>query len=115
MINCVGGFGHRSVEEMRQKLRTRIQEYVIRKQAMFKFGTDDGNWTEVEADEVTLAKRASGGKEYFEWCQCLGLMQHGVPETLVLEALPVRQCFEERQEQAAHERHVETYRYEVPR
>ena len=91
MIHCVGGFGHHTVEDMRHKLRTHIQEYVINKQATFKFGTDDGNWTEVEADEVTLAKRASGDNEYSEWCQYLGLMQRGAPETLVLEALPVRQ------------------------
>ena len=52
-------------------------------------GFDNGEWAEVEADEVTLAKRADGGG-YSEWWQYLGIMRRGAPETLILEALPVR-------------------------
>ena len=46
-------------------------------------------WAEVEADEVTLAKRSQDGV-HMEWCQYVGIMRRGAPETLILEALPVR-------------------------
>ena len=90
LMHTLYGFKHSIIEEWKGRFREHIAKYVESKQADITFALPD-TWVDVEADEVTLGKRAASplGRRV-EWIQFLGLMRRGSPETLVLVQLPPR-------------------------
>ena len=90
LIHSLGGFQHTVIEQWKAKFRSHIRKFVDEHQNQIKFHIP-GEWVDVEADEVTLGKRAltSSGR-IVKWIQYIGLMRRGSPETLVLLQLPPR-------------------------
>eukprot|EP00971_Amphidinium_carterae_P242258 4810255-Amphidinium_carterae.1 len=76
------------VESMVARCRVHLAEYVLKIQENIFFGVD-GYHVDVEADEITFAKRAAAGGGV-TWTQYLGLVRCGSPETLMLIKLPDR-------------------------
>ena len=70
-----------------------IESHVERKQTDISFGSgDQDQWREVEADEVTVGKRADAEapETRVTWDNFLGLVERGRPDSLVLVELPAR-------------------------
>ena len=83
---------HKTVESIYRKWRKTCAKDTAQQQENIELGNGI-TWTQVEADEVTLAKRLAGNPDEFkplEWDSYLGLMVRGRPETLVLIYLGAR-------------------------
>ena len=90
LMHSLGGWSHFIIEQWKSKFRSHICSYVEKEQDNIQMGIP-GQWADIEADEVTLGKRASSpGGKVVRWIQYLGLMRRGSPETLVLIQLPAR-------------------------
>ena len=84
------GVSHQTVERLNDRLRLHIAEYVRMQQDKIIFNDSDAI-AEIEADEVTICRRASGDeKKPVVWTQYLGIMRRGHPHTLVLVKMPDR-------------------------
>eukprot|EP00971_Amphidinium_carterae_P276030 5477369-Amphidinium_carterae.1 len=78
---------HCAVESIYGRCRDHLAGYVLEKHKHIVLGVP-GRQVDVEADEITFAKRAVEGG--VTWTQYLGLVRRGSPETLVLIKLPDR-------------------------
>ncbi len=83
------GVNHKSVEHMAVALDEQRYLYVLRNEKNIVFG-GESDWVDVEADEVDLAKYApkftegSSPTNPVTWEQWCGVLQRGVPGSLVL-------------------------------
>ena len=79
-----------TVQRFFDKVRTHLVSYVTRKQDEVLL-SDEGFWTDVEVDEVTLSKMDDGSENKpISWVQYLGIIRRGHPATLILVPLPIR-------------------------
>jgi hypothetical protein len=79
---------HKFISDMSHRLDTARSRYVRRKEKDIIFGNGEGGpWVDVEADEVDLAKvicMEGDGTKKMHWQQWAGVVQRGVPSSLVL-------------------------------
>ena len=84
------GIPSATIERFFDKIRLHLASYVTLKQDEVLL-SDDGFWSDVEVDEVTLTKMDDGSdKKPMSWVQYLGIVRPGHPATLILVPLPVR-------------------------
>eukprot|EP00971_Amphidinium_carterae_P328574 6460525-Amphidinium_carterae.1 len=76
------GMDHKMVERMYTTLRAEVANKVLQVQGGIDLNPT-GRWVDCEADEVTLCKK-SAGDGHVTWCQYLGVVRRGFPQTLIL-------------------------------
>eukprot|EP00971_Amphidinium_carterae_P000519 10673-Amphidinium_carterae.1 len=75
---------------MAKRFRTHVRQYAHIKQRDIVYGSS-GCIEEVEVDEVTFSRYASGDPSApVAWIGYIGMVARGKPETLKLLAMPVR-------------------------
>eukprot|EP00971_Amphidinium_carterae_P077943 1541969-Amphidinium_carterae.1 len=72
---------------MHARVRSHLRDFVVSQQATIKLDVP-GHRPDIEADEVTFAKRAVDGG--VTWTQYLGMVRRGAPDSLIMIKLPDR-------------------------
>ena len=90
VIHLHYGISHATIERTSAKLRSHISSWVHKEQSHINFFAG-GGIPEIEIDECTFTKFASGDKHKpIAWLGYVGLIRRGDPSSLKLIALPPR-------------------------
>lgn len=88
--HIITGLNKGTIEDIYRNLKVLLKGDVEAEESGIVFGSR-GHWPDVEADEVTVAKRKNPTMDDgVVWDQFLGLQERGHPDTLVVVPLPQR-------------------------